>query len=89
VTISLIANGSFDANIGISSSGVRALLRTLSHNTVAQYNSAFDDFDESSVSSDAAGCGNYTKYEVLHGTTEYSEVNAFNGMEVMLGSRLL
>jgi polyamine oxidase len=29
-----------------------------------------------------SGCGNYTKYEVLHGTTEYSEVNAFNGMEV-------
>jgi polyamine oxidase len=27
-----------------------------------------------------SGCGNYSNYEVLHGTTEYAEVNAFNGM---------
>jgi polyamine oxidase len=27
-----------------------------------------------------SSCGNYTKYEVLHGTTEFEEVNAFNGM---------
>ena len=26
------------------------------------------------------GCGDYYKYEVLHGTTEFEEVNAFNGM---------
>ncbi|KAJ4363945.1 hypothetical protein N0V83_009398 [Neocucurbitaria cava] len=29
-----------------------------------------------------SGCGNYTSYEVLHGTTDFSEVNAFNGMGV-------
>ncbi|KAF2119673.1 flavin-containing amine oxidoreductase-domain containing protein [Lophiotrema nucula] len=29
-----------------------------------------------------SGCGNYTKYEVLHGTTDYAEYNAFNGMAV-------
>jgi polyamine oxidase len=28
----------------------------------------------------ASGCGDYAKYEVLHGTTEFEEVNAFNGM---------
>lgn len=28
----------------------------------------------------ASGCGNYTAYEVLHGTTEYAEYNATNGM---------
>ncbi|KAH9862890.1 hypothetical protein J1614_010983 [Plenodomus biglobosus] len=27
-----------------------------------------------------SGCGNYTSYEVLHGTTEFAEVNAFNGL---------
>lgn len=30
----------------------------------------------------ASGCGNYTNYEVLHGTTEIDEVNAFNGMSI-------
>ncbi|KAF2263027.1 amine oxidase [Lojkania enalia] len=30
----------------------------------------------------ASGCGNYTNYEVLHGTTTYDEYNAFNGMSV-------
>ena len=29
-----------------------------------------------------AGCNDYTSYEVLHGTTDYSEYNAFNGMGV-------
>lgn len=29
-----------------------------------------------------SGCGNYTSYEALHGTTEYWEYNAFNGMAV-------
>jgi len=29
-----------------------------------------------------SGCGNYTNYEVLHGTTEANEYNAFNGMAV-------
>ncbi|KAF2656312.1 polyamine oxidase-like protein [Lophiostoma macrostomum CBS 122681] len=29
-----------------------------------------------------SGCGNYTNYEVLHGTTTFDEVNAFNGMAV-------
>lgn len=28
----------------------------------------------------ASGCGNYSRYEVLHGTTDFAEVNAFNGM---------
>ncbi|KAL6707018.1 hypothetical protein ACN47E_004968 [Coniothyrium glycines] len=28
----------------------------------------------------ASGCGNYTNYEVLHGTTEFAEYNALNGM---------
>ncbi|XP_014557450.1 hypothetical protein COCVIDRAFT_97211 [Bipolaris victoriae FI3] len=28
----------------------------------------------------ASGCGDMNKYEVLHGTTELSELNAFNGM---------
>lgn len=27
-----------------------------------------------------SGCGDYAKYEVLHGTTELEEYNAFNGM---------
>jgi polyamine oxidase len=27
-----------------------------------------------------SGCGNYTRYEVLHGTTTWDEYNAFNGM---------
>jgi polyamine oxidase len=27
-----------------------------------------------------SSCGHYTKYEVLHGTTEFEEVNAFNDM---------
>ena len=27
-----------------------------------------------------SGCGSYNRYEVLHGTTELWEVNAFNGM---------
>ncbi|KAF1936938.1 polyamine oxidase [Clathrospora elynae] len=27
-----------------------------------------------------SGCGDYNSYEVLHGTTEFWEVNAFNGM---------
>jgi polyamine oxidase len=29
----------------------------------------------------ASGCGNYNRYEVLHGTTEFTEYNAFNGMK--------
>jgi polyamine oxidase len=29
-----------------------------------------------------SSCGDYTKYEVLHGTTEFEEVNAFNGISV-------
>jgi polyamine oxidase len=29
-----------------------------------------------------SGCGEYVRYEVLHGTTEFAEVNAFNGMGV-------
>lgn len=29
-----------------------------------------------------SGCGEYVKYEVLHGTTEEGEYNAFNGMGV-------
>lgn len=28
----------------------------------------------------ASGCGNYNNYSVLHGTTDFAEVNAFNGM---------
>lgn len=28
----------------------------------------------------ASGCGDLNRYEVLHGTTEFWEVNAFNGM---------
>lgn len=27
-----------------------------------------------------SGCGDYTNYEVLHGTTEFSEFNAYNGL---------
>lgn len=27
-----------------------------------------------------SGCGDYNSYEVLHGTTEFAEYNAFNGM---------
>ncbi|KAH7347039.1 polyamine oxidase-like protein [Pyrenochaeta sp. MPI-SDFR-AT-0127] len=27
-----------------------------------------------------SNCGNYTRYEELHGTTEFAEYNAFNGM---------
>lgn len=29
-----------------------------------------------------SGCGNYTNYEILHGTTTLDEYNAFNGMGV-------
>ncbi|KAI8932465.1 hypothetical protein NX059_010650 [Plenodomus lindquistii] len=30
----------------------------------------------------ASGCGNYTSYEILHGTTEFAEINAYNGLEM-------
>jgi polyamine oxidase len=29
-----------------------------------------------------SGCGGYTKYELLHGTTELAEYDAYNGIGV-------